>query len=105
MCCWRTVQRVMVYQLGVDQGLRLMRGNRSADRRERLNGNATEPIEQYISSHRRLWISNRRMGSLSVLLAIDARVVIFDQSSDPRRLRLIMTEDEIAESHAGHSAI
>ncbi|HZM87201.1 MAG TPA: NAD(P)-dependent oxidoreductase [Blastocatellia bacterium] len=29
------------------------------------------------------------------LLAIDARVVIFDQSSDPRRLRLIMTEDEV----------
>jgi nucleoside-diphosphate-sugar epimerase len=30
------------------------------------------------------------------LLAIDARVVIFDQSSDPRRLRLIMSDDEIA---------
>jgi UDP-glucose 4-epimerase len=30
------------------------------------------------------------------LLANDARVVIFDQSSDPRRLRLIMNDDEIA---------
>lgn len=30
------------------------------------------------------------------LLASDARVVIFDQSSDPRRLRLIMNDDEIA---------
>ena len=30
------------------------------------------------------------------LLAADARVVIFDQSSDPRRLRLIMDDDEIA---------
>jgi len=30
------------------------------------------------------------------LLADDARVVIFDQSSDPRRLRLIMNDDEIA---------
>lgn len=30
------------------------------------------------------------------LLAGDARVVIFDQSSDPRRLRLIMNDDEIA---------
>src|SRR6266851_219912 len=30
------------------------------------------------------------------LLAGDARVVIFDQSSDPRRLRLIMDDDEIA---------
>lgn len=33
---------------------------------------------------------------LKRLLAADARVVIFDQSSDPRRLRLIMSEDEIA---------
>jgi UDP-glucose 4-epimerase len=30
------------------------------------------------------------------LLAIDARVVMFDQSPDPRRLRLIISEDEIA---------
>lgn len=30
------------------------------------------------------------------LLAGDARVVIFDQSSDPRRLRMIMNDDEIA---------
>lgn len=30
------------------------------------------------------------------LLAADARVVIFDQSSDPKRLRQIMTDDEIA---------
>ena len=29
------------------------------------------------------------------LLAGDARVVIFDQSSDPRRLRLIMSDGEI----------
>src|SRR4030095_8422602 len=32
------------------------------------------------------------------LLANDARVVIFDQSSDPRRLRLIMSDDEIAQA-------
>jgi UDP-glucose 4-epimerase len=30
------------------------------------------------------------------LLVVGARVVMFDQSSDPRRLRLIMTDDEIA---------
>jgi len=30
------------------------------------------------------------------LLARDARVIIFDQSPDPRRLRLIMSDDEIA---------
>jgi len=30
------------------------------------------------------------------LLAADARVVIFDQSDDPRRLRMIMSDDEIA---------
>ena len=30
------------------------------------------------------------------LLSSDARVVIFDQSPDPRRLRLIMNDDEIA---------
>jgi nucleoside-diphosphate-sugar epimerase len=30
------------------------------------------------------------------LLAVDARVIVFDQSSDPRRLRQIMTDDEIA---------
>ena len=30
------------------------------------------------------------------LLAVDVRVVIFDQSSDPRRLRLIMSDEEIA---------
>jgi len=30
------------------------------------------------------------------LLAADARVVIFDQSADPRRLRLIMSDDEIS---------
>lgn len=30
------------------------------------------------------------------LLAADARVVLFDQSRDPRRLRLIMNDDEIA---------
>jgi nucleoside-diphosphate-sugar epimerase len=33
---------------------------------------------------------------LKRLLAGDARVVIFDQSADPRRLRLIMSDDEIA---------
>lgn len=32
------------------------------------------------------------------LLALNARVVIFDQSSDPRRLRLIMSDDEIAQA-------
>jgi len=30
------------------------------------------------------------------LLTVDARVVIFDQSADPRQLRLIMNDDEIA---------
>lgn len=85
------VEQVTVFEQTVPEGMRRVAAAISAAAHGNIEQDLSNMTFLLTGAHGFIgaWIVKR-------LLAGDAGVVIFDQSSDPRRLRLIMDDDEIA---------